>query len=498
MFKTFTAAQYRGLGKDEFSARCKEVNDLIDSGELPEGITIEMLSDELDIIKAEDNFRKRVEAERQERAKDVANGDGTVIAASNNGQVEDNAESEVRAMPRTETSSFQSRAREVSDHYTDSMEYRRALAIAIRNSQRMPEDVMRKVMQERATQATDIPGTPTYMDTFSNTDTTLVAVPYSVSQQVLTELEAQPTLYNRINYAHEKGGMIQREADLHLSFTWLGTNDKVVSTYQGDEDPTSFAWGWNVLECRHSRSFLSEALMADEFKTLLGKKLAIGYAKALDQVIVRGTGNMQPLGILTDPRLVGTDGTGFGVTKVDGTFVPGTGVTKVDGKYVRGANSGSALFIQVSEDQVNDWKFWTTFLFNDEYNDEYVDNGELIIARNTWGSHIAVLHDDNNNPIGVTDRLLSGTERSLVEAGPVNLVKGGILPSFSQAEVGEVFGIYGNLQNYTMNVQPGWPMNVVTWDDHENNAHKTKLSVALDGRVTDRFGWVFLVKGASA
>ena len=191
-------------------------------------------------------------------------------------------------------------------------------------------------------------------------------------------------------------------------------------------------------------------------------------------------------------------GTGLGKTKVDGTFVPGTGVTLVDNKYVPGANAGTALFIEVSEDQVNDWKFWCSFLFDEQFNDAYVDSGELIIARNTWGSHIAVLHDDNNNPIGVSDPLHQETGRTIREVGPVNLVKGDTLPSFRQAEVGQVFGIYGNLQNYTMNIQPGWPMSVVTWDDHENNAHKTKLSVTMDGRVTDKWGWVFLVKGASA
>lgn len=497
MLKPFTAADYRSLGNDEFKTRCNDIKELIDSGELPDGFTVEGLSAELDYIEAERNLRQRLEAERQDRASSVASGDGSVVATDN---PEQNQGQEHREVPRNELPkhTFESRSREASDHYTDSIEYRRALSLAIRNSQRMPEDIMRKVFQERATQATDISGTPTYMDTFSNTDTTLVAVPYSVNQQVLTELESLPTLYNRINYTSEKGGVIQREADLHLDFTWLGSNDKIVSQYQGDEDPTSFAWGWNVLECRHSRSFLSEALLADEFKGLLGKKLADGYAKALDRVIVSGTGNMQPRGILTDPRLVGADGTGLGKTQVDGTFVPGTGVTLVDNKYVPGANAGTALFIEVSEDQVNDWKFWCSFLFDEQFNDAYVDSGELIIARNTWGSHIAVLHDDNNNPIGVSDPLHQETGRTIREVGPVNLVKGDTLPSFRQAEVGQVFGIYGNLQNYTMNIQPGWPMSVVTWDDHENNAHKTKLSVTMDGRVTDKWGWVFLVKGASA
>lgn len=489
MFVPKSAAEYRTMTAEEIEARNKEVQELLNSDELPEGITDDMLFAEADLI--DEAYRRQSARNKLRSAKfdAVESGAGTVIASNQPEQEEDGGEGgeQLRAMPKPEPQRqvFESRAREVSDHYTDSMEYRRALSSAIRNMQRMPDDVMRKVVQERATQATDISGSPTYIDTFANTDTTLVAVPYSVSQQVLTELESMPTLYNRVNYTSEKGGVIMREADLQLDFTWLGSNDKLVSTYQGDQDPTSFAWGWNVLECRHSRSFLAEALLADEFKGLLGKKLALGYSKELDRVITKGSGEMEPRGILTDPRLIGTDGKGKGVTAVDGTFTAGAG-------------NGTALFIEVSEDQVNDWKFWVSFLYNENFNDAYVDNGELIIARNTWGSHIAVLHDDNNNPIGISDPLHQETGRTLREVGPVNLVKGDTLPSFRQANVGDVFGIYGNLQNYTMNVQPGWPMSVVTWDDHENNAHKTKLSVTMDGRVTDRWGWVFLVKGASA
>jgi hypothetical protein len=49
-----------------------------------------------------------------------------------------------------------------------------------------------------------------------------------------------------------------------------------------------------------------------------------------------------------------------------------------------------------------------------------------------------------------------------------------------------------------MNIQPGMQLSTVSWDDHETNTHKTKVLTAMDGRVSNPFGWVILKKGPSA
>lgn len=474
-FESFTAAQYRALDHDAFVARKQVIMDLMNAEELPEGVTDEMLFAEADLIEADAQRRSRANQLFNSKVEAVVNGAGKVIA-------------EERAMPKAEPH-IEVRAREASEHYTDSKEYRTALAKALlTRSRQLPEDVARKVMQERATQAVDIPGTFTNIEdpTFANQDQSTIAIPYSLNAGFVRELREKAILFNLINHVHEKGQYGQREADLHLEFEWLGSNDKIVSLYQGDEDPTVFHWAWNMLECRHSRTFLAEALMADDFKGLLAEELADGYALAMDEVIVRGTGNMQPRGILTDERLIGTDGKGKWVVKADGTIEAGAG-------------QGTALFIEVNDGMIDDWKFWSTILYKDEFNPMYQGNGTMLLSRGTWGNHVDVLHDDNNRPISLMNPVAGDSQAlALRGVGPVALTPNTILPSYDRAEVGDVFGIFGNLKNYTMNTQPGMPMSIVTWDDHENNAHKTKLLVACDGRVSNRYGWVFLVKGANA
>ena len=49
-----------------------------------------------------------------------------------------------------------------------------------------------------------------------------------------------------------------------------------------------------------------------------------------------------------------------------------------------------------------------------------------------------------------------------------------------------------------MNFQPGMPLSTVTWADPETNTHKTKVLTAMDGRVSNPFGWLIIKKGPSA
>ena len=109
-----------------------------------------------------------------------------------------------------------------------------------------------------------------------------------------------------------------------------------------------------------------------------------------------------------------------------------------------------------------------------------------------------MLHDDNNRPIALMNPLTEEQRLTLRGVGPVDTLPNGIMKSFDDAEVGDVIGIYGNLKNYTMNVQPGMPLTTTSWDDHETNLHKTKVLTAMDGRVSNPFGWVVLKKGPSA
>ncbi len=462
MFDTYTKAQYRALSPEAFEARKQEVIDLMNADALPEGVTDEMLYAEADMIEADAERRSRANKLHNAKVEAVVQGMGNVVAASQPSQARSQGE-----------------VRDVTDvrGFSDSIEYRRELARALSTRSRLSDDTLAKLRQERATQDIDIPGTYSTINggTFTNESTNLVAIPLSVSQGFERELRELTNIYNRVNHTSVQGQYAVDATDLTVQFTWLGSNDQIVSDYQGDGDIERFFWKWNMLEARFSRTFLAEALLRDDYKSLLSGAFAEGFSTQIDAAILRGTGNMMPIGILKDEHLIGTDGEGL-----------------------NGTGGGKALIIDVTDDQIDDWKFWSSILFNDDFNMMYANSGELIMSRGTWGNHVNVLHDDNNAPIALSNPLTESHQLTLRGVGPVDLVPSVILPTYDNAQTGDIFGIYGNLKNYTINTQPGMPLSTVTWDDHENNAHKTKVLVTLDGRVHNRYGWVFLRKGAGA
>lgn len=477
MFVPFTAAQYRALDYDAFVARKQEVMDLMNSDELPEGVTDDMLFAEADLIEADAQRRSKANKLFNTQVEAVTKGAGTVIAT--NGEAE-----ESRTMPKPEAGEFRSRERAASQNFTDTVEYRTALAKHILLQERMPSEMIAKAIQERANTPVSLNEGFTNMTdpTFQNTISSAIMVPMTVSEELQKELRETSVLLPRVNTTSIQGGVAVSEYDLIVTGAWIG--DKEVSPYQTDTDAEIFYWGYNQFEARFARSFLAQAVMSDNYVSQLAGALAECYANAIDKVIYDGTGVGQPRGITNDLRLLGPDGKGL-VDKDAPFYTQRTGT-----------GQGRALVINVSEDQIDDWKWWSTILYNTNYNHLYRGTGQLLIADGTWGNHVDVLHDDNNRPITLMNPLSQEQALTLRGVGNVVTLPNHVMKSFDDAAVGDIVGIYGNLKNYTMNFQPGMPLSTVTWDDHETNTHKTKVLTAMDGRVHNPFGWLFIRKGA--
>lgn len=464
-FTLFTSAQYRALDPDAFSKREKDVYAVIDGGELPEGITLDDLNGELDMIEAEKAFRSKRNRVFNASIEAVANGAGTVIASD-----------EKREMPKRE-GTFEARSREAGEKFSDTKEYREALANHILHRSPMPNHMIAKVIQERANTNVSMNDSYTNMaDSFSNQFTSLVAVPATLSDEIIQELKETSGLYERVNQLSVQGQYSVSEADLNVTFSWIG--DKVISPYQSDDDPDVFNWTWHQLEARFARTLLAEALMRDNYKELLAPALVKGYADAMDAAILNGNGSTQPRGILTDVRLLGSDGLGKTTTGTPATV-------------------GKALVIDVTADDVDSWEFWAKLLFNPAFNRMYRQSGEWIMSDALWGLHIDSLKDDNNRPISKFNPLDEDTPMRL-RGNVVNTVADTVLPDFESASTGDVLAVFGDLKNYTLNIQPGMPLTTVSWTDHETNTNKTKVLMACDGRVHNPYGWVVLKKAASA
>lgn len=446
MFVSYDAAQYRALTDEDFLARKSEVEDLLNSATLPEGVTDEMLYAESDLVRADLNRRNAAKALRDASITAVASGAGTVIATSE---------------PETRSTVV-----ETTKRYTDLPEYRQALAQHITRQAPMPAEMIMRARQELRA-ATDV----TVNEAYSNYTDPLgvpaiggVPLPLTFIEEVARDIKEYGGLDTKVNRTSIRGGIAVSEAELVGEAMWI--TDKQVSPWHEDANETFTFSAWQ-LEYRVARSLLAQAIMSDGFKDIAAP-VAAEFSRVLNAAIWGGDGTGKPRGIITDPRLI------------DGT-------------------NGKATIIEVAPDDVDNWAFWMSLLYN--VNSAYRGRGEWIMGDGTWGSHVSVLRDDNNRPIA---NFMGGHEAlndvfvPAIQGRTVNLLDASICPGYDDAEIGDIFAAFGNPKNYTLNTQPGMPLTTLSWDDHDNNLHKTKISMACDGRVTNPFGWVLLKKKAGA
>lgn len=475
MFESMNAEQYRALSNEAFQKRFAEVRDLMSADTLPEGVTDEMLFEEAELIKADMERRSKRDAfagltyeapvatkaeveARSAKAKTAIAGEGAVIDSTH--KVEQRK------------SGFEA---VTEGRFTDTIDYRRALAKHIMRQAPMPADYIARARQERA--AGD-PVAVSFADGYTNvTDPTfpiygvdgsaaLVPIPVSVSDQIVKVRKEYGLIHPKVNESHVPGGLVVPISDLTVDYHWI--NDKQVSPYQYDGAPETISFTWHELEARFARTMLADALMRDDFKSALADALAEGYGKAMDEAILNGNGTTQPLGLLKDPRFI------------DQTASAGT---------------GKALVVEASADDLSDWAWWTKLLFNPNFNRLYRGDGEWLIGDSTFGTYLQTLKDEVNRPL-VQLNLSSGDNLPSIRGNAITTLPVSLLPDFDLASTGDVVAIFGNFKNYTLNFQSGMPLSTVSWTDHETNTNKTKVLTAVDGKLVDNNGWVVITKKA--
>lgn len=328
----------------------------------------------------------------------------------------------------------------------DTPEYRKAFMDHVCGRREMPKEM-------RA--AVSVDGTYTSVDDYKNTYEHKVVVPQTMGREIVRKMREYGHIWPKVRKMNLKGGLWFRIWDLQLEATWI--DDKHVSPYQKNNDADSISFSYFQLECRFAQTILAAATTWDDFQAQFVGMVAEAMVRAIEAAIVRGTGSGQPLGVTVDQRV------------------------RTYGKVV-----------YVNETQVKDWKFWKTLPF--KMDRLYRDRGEWLLGDTTWGVYIETLHDDANRPIGIYNPLNESEPMKLL-GRPVETIEENILLGFDEAEDGDVIGIYGDWNQYIVNTQPGMPMNVVQWTDHEGNQEKIKCLTALDGKVLSPYGWLLLVKG---
>lgn len=332
----------------------------------------------------------------------------------------------------------------------DTAEYRDAFMEHVARGKEMPA-----VIQHRDDKGT-IVSTPTV--------TTGVApqVPTTTAKEIVSKMEQYGDIWNAVRKMSVQGGVVYRVLDLNPTATWLqkgdGKDELSTSGYQGVTNDATVSFSFYELECRMSQSLLAEATTYADFQALFVPAVAKAMVKALEQAIVRGDGKGQFLGITADPRIENV------VT-----------MTKAD---------------------LSSWPAWHSKV--DAAIEPEYDNGEWWIAKKTWNKFVDTIADTEGAQIGYSYDPVSGKRTPTLMGKAVHLVSTAILPDADAGttDTGAVVAIYGDLNDYVVNTQPGMPMSTVSWVDHETNQKKTKALMAADGKVLDPYGFLLVKLGA--
>lgn len=283
------------------------------------------------------------------------------------------------------------------------------------------------------------------------------AIPFTVLDRIVnTNRKRYGNLYSRVRKLSVRGGLRIPVGSLQATAHWI--TEKTVSPKQDLGELGAVTFGYNVLECRVAQTYLSDVL--ESFETQIAEQIYIAYAKAMDEAIVKGSGDGAPLGIINDPR-----------------------VTNV---------------VEMSAQDFSDWSRWDTKFFANlalGYT-----GGNFIMTRSTIYKYLKTMKDDNNRPIYYESTGLVIEDNNTLDprayfmGREINIVEPDIIPDFDTASDGDVVAIFWQPEEYGVNENAGFTMR--RYFDEDTNEWISKMLAVTDGKVINPNGFVLIKKDA--
>lgn len=278
-------------------------------------------------------------------------------------------------------------------------------------------------------------------------------IPTTIMNEIITKLESYGSIYAKVRKINVQGGVSIPIADLKPTAHWI-TEGKS-SDDQNASAKNSVTFNYYGLECKISQSILANVVTLKMFTDLFVPMATEAMVKAIEISIFNGTGEGQPLGVLKDNRVTTV------VTLTAEEYASWSGWHKVKAKMKKAYR-----------------------------------NGSFIMNQSTFDVGIDGMEDKNGQPIGRTNYGVNGEETYRFMGKNVETVEDDILPSWDDANEGDVIAVFMNFSDYVINTN--MEMQVVKWTDHDNNKIKNKCLMVADGKVADAAGIILVKKGVKA
>lgn len=337
-----------------------------------------------------------------------------------------------------------SQQRSDDDPYA-TMEYRRAFMAYVQRGTTIPTNLTQRAGGDRGPTVTADLG---------------AIIPTTIMDEFIKEVsKVYGQIYSKVRKLNVQGGVKFPISKLKAKFTWI--TETTTSNRQEAGDIKEFIeFSYNIGEIRVSQTLLSQVVSLSLFEQEIVRIMVEAYVETMDKVIISGTGEGQPLGILNDTRVT----------------------------------SQAGHVIEFTDTELADWKSWRKKLFSVIPLSKR-GQGEFIFTAATVESNLLTMVDGNNRPLFREATDLSVGEGATVGrfyGRDVTLVEPDVVADFDTAAPGDVIGLYWVPGDYGINTQMTFGMK--RYFDEETNEWVNKGLTIVDGKMIDVSGCYIIKK----
>lgn len=282
-----------------------------------------------------------------------------------------------------------------------------------------------------------------------------VAIPTTYLNEIIRELDTYGNIYAKVRKTDIQGGIAIPVLTLKPEASWIG--DGEASESQKLQAKESVTFSYFGVECKIAQTLFANVTTLSAFQALFVPLATEAIVKAVEIAIFHGNGETQPTGILNDAR-------------------------------VKEAN-----VITMSEEEFKSWAAWHTKVKSKMKKTHRT--GDFVMNQGTFDGYIDGMVDANGQPIGRTNYGINGEENYRFMGKNVETVEDGCIPSWDDAEEGDVVAVFLKLSDYCIN--SNLKMVTVKWTDHDTNQIKNKCIMICDGKLIDANGVLIIKKGAA-
>lgn len=281
-------------------------------------------------------------------------------------------------------------------------------------------------------------------------------IPTTILNRIVQKLRESGRIWSRVRQTSVQGGLQIPISSVKPTATWTGPGNMANKSQQNVSQYITFSY--HKLQCRVAVELVASTVSLSIFEDMVVENVYEAMIVALDEAIIKGTGNLQPLGIIND------------------TAIP------------------ADQQIAITPAEMGNWQAWNVVLA--KQGRRYRSGSVLIMADEDYNKYIQGAVDANNQPIARIDRGIqrNGQPREYLLHREVLAVED-LLPSIDDANVGDVVAILVNLDDYLMN--SNMQLTYRRYFDEGTDEWIDKATLIADGKLADRNGVVLIRKGAA-